>query len=79
MGIFENLEENSPRQQNAIILSLLAIVRHAYDSNEGYVKIQSLFLQAFSTILNEIKVYTNNIVFGSRDTIRAVLMGCSCA
>ena len=78
MGIFENLEENSPRQQNVIILSLLGIVCHVYDNNEGYVKIQSLFLQAFSTILNEIKVDTNNIVLGSRDTIRAVFMGCSC-
>ena len=41
-----------------IILSLLGIVRHVYDNNEGYVKIQSLFLQAFSTILDEIKVDT---------------------
>ena len=58
MGIFENLEENSSRQQNVIILTLLGIVCHVYDNNEGYGKIQSLFLQAFSTILNEIKVDT---------------------
>ena len=79
MGNFENLEENSPRQLNVIILSLLGIVRHVYDNNEGYVKIQALFLQAFSTILNEIKVDTNNIVLGSRDTVRVMLMGCLCA
>jgi hypothetical protein len=62
-----------------LILSLIAIVRHVNNNNnQGYIKMQSLVLRAFSTIFHEI-IGVNNMILGSGRTIRAVLVGYPCA
>ena len=61
-------------EENSLVnLSLICIVRHVYDNNRGYVKIQSLVLRFFSTVFHAIDIRLSGGI------IRAVLIDCPCA
>ena len=64
MGIFGNqFDENDPGR-HLVISTLIGIVRHVYNNNQGYIKIKSLVLRSFSTIFNEIERDSNIILGG---------------